>query len=58
MKKIINIIEKASRIRNRFKSIVRGGRHNEHHHNHHNHHNHNHHIELDDHNDSSNWTYN
>ena len=67
MKKIINIIEKASRIKNAFKSVVRGGKHHEHnehhehkeHNEHHEHgHNEHHEIELDDQNDSSNWTYN
>ncbi len=64
MKKIINIIEKATRIRNRFRTIIRGDKYekkrdDENHGNHnHNHHNHGHHDELDDHNDSSNWTYN
>lgn len=65
MKKFINIIEKASRIRNRFRTIIRGDKYekkndDENHGNHnHNHHNNGHqHVELDDHNDSSNWTYN
>ena len=52
-KKFLNIIVKSSRIRNKFKNIV-GGKPKENHHNH----NHNHNDgELDDHNDSSNWSY-
>jgi hypothetical protein len=52
MRKFINIIQKASQIRNRFKNIVRGGIRNN------PQHNQNRVIELDNHNDSSNWTYN
>lgn len=52
MKKIINIIEKSYRIKNKLKNIV-GGKRNENH----KHHDHHHDIELDDHNDSSNWSY-
>ena len=57
MKKFVNIIRKSREITKRFVSIVRNKhrddeddkRHgNKHHHNH----------ELDDHNDSSNWSYN
>jgi hypothetical protein len=58
MKKFINIIEKASRIKNAFKSVVRGGEHKEHNEHHEHDHNQHHEIELDDQNDSSNWTYN
>jgi hypothetical protein len=54
-KKFLNIIQKSHRIKNRFKSIVGGKRKGNHHNeNHHNHHDDN---ELDDHNDSSNWSY-
>lgn len=52
-KKFLNIIVKSNRIRNRFKNIVGGKRKG-------NHDNHNHNDdddELDDHNDSSNWSY-
>jgi hypothetical protein len=55
-KKFLNIIVKSSRIRNRFKNIV-GGKPKENHHNHHNHNNNHNDGELDDHNDSSNWSY-
>jgi hypothetical protein len=48
-KKFLNIIVKSNRIRNRFKNIV-GGKLKGNHHNHHD-------GELDDHNDSSNWSY-
>jgi hypothetical protein len=58
MKKFVNIIKKSREITKKFASIVRNKhsddddddkRHgNKHHHNH----------ELDDHNDSSNWSYN
>lgn len=55
MKKFINIIEKSYRIKNRLKSIVGGKRNGNH--KHHEVSNHHHDIELDNHNDSSNWSY-
>lgn len=51
MKKIVNIIQKTYKIKNRIMSIVRNNKKDKHHGNHHD-------IELDNHNDSSNWTYN
>ena len=56
-KKILNIIVKSNRIRNRFKNIVgvkRKGNHDNHNHDHNDDNDDN---ELDDHNDSSNWSY-
>jgi hypothetical protein len=50
-KKFLNIIQKSSIIRNRLKNIVGGKRNKKHHDENH------HDIELDDHNDSSNWSY-
>lgn len=61
MKKIVNIIEKSTHIKNRFVNMIKGNRHNLHenpkHHGHHGHHDHDEEDELDNHNDSSNWTY-
>jgi hypothetical protein len=55
VKKIVNIIEKSTRIKNRLKSIVGGKRNGKN--KHYNDSNHHHNIELDGHNDSSNWSY-
>ena len=55
-KKFLNIIVKSNRIRNRFKNIV-GGKRKGNHDNHNHDHNDNDDNELDDHNDSSNWSY-
>lgn len=52
MKRFINIIVKSARIKSRFINIV-GAKFNPNRHN-----RPNHQIDLDDHNDSSNWTYN
>jgi hypothetical protein len=54
MKKIVNIIQKTYKIKNRLMGIVRNNKDKKD--KHHNHGNHD--IELDGHNDSSNWTYN
>jgi hypothetical protein len=55
MKRFINIIAKSARIKSRFMKIV-GTKFNPNRHNRPNIHNHQ--IDLDNHNDSSNWTYN
>lgn len=52
-KNFLNIIVKSNRIRNRFKNIVGGKRKENHDHSD----NDNDDNELDDHNDSSNWSY-
>ena len=61
MKKIVNIIEKSTQIKNRFINMVKGNRHKleekPKHRGHRGHRDHDEDHELDDHNDSSNWSY-
>lgn len=57
MKKIVNLIQKSTQIKNRFINMVKGNRHNlEENPRHHEHHDEEE-EELDDHNDSHNWMY-